>query len=354
MTRIEIPPRTRLSRHPRLSRIGLPVLCLLLPCLQAAARPAPKLEVFPKHFRLHPGERIHYTACESPEGNHPRCPDAEFATKDPNIVRLIKPAGLFEAVRPGRTELVVRTPASEQRFSVQVAGRAETPMAAVPHSSVHEIVAKDLLFVGHANLDGFDRTAVAKPGIDRLVQEARKKGWTVVYFVSQEYPDWYTADRHPDYAIISEGQEHQIQVEAERVVFTGGGFMFCLARNTQMTLHGMLKHNVASRIHFVFPADAIWRGSADKEPFPAPMVLLKSSFARYANDAQAYEEVVVPFLDRVTMQFPVVGYPADPPAPPLNDLLKDWNIVVRFGDRFERVYRHADSNKTLLVEFQGV
>ena len=49
-------------------------------------------------------------------------------------------------------------------------------------------------------------TAIAKPGIDRLVQEARKKGWTVVYWVSKEYPDWYTADRHPDYAIISEGQ----------------------------------------------------------------------------------------------------------------------------------------------------
>ncbi len=53
------------------------------------------------------------------------------------------------------------------------------------------------------------------------------------------------------------------------------------------------------------------------------------------------------------MQFPVAGYPANPPAPPLSDLLKDWNIVVRFGDRFERVYRRGDSNKTLLVEFHG-
>ena len=203
-------------------------------------------------------------------------------------------------------------------------------------------------------LDGFDHTAVAKPGIDRLVREAKKNGWTVVYWVSQEYPDWYTADRHPDYAIISEGQEHQIRVEAQRIVFTGGGFMFCLARNAQMTLHSMIKNNVATQIHFIFPAEAIWRGPADKEPYPAPMVLLKSSFARCANDTQAYDEVVVPFLDRVINQYPVVGYPANPPAPPLRDLLNDWNIVVRFGNRFERVYRHSDSNKTLLVEFQGV
>ena len=56
-------------------------------------------------------------------------------------------------------------------------------------------------------------------------------------------------------------------------------------------------------------------------------------------------------LDRVITQFPVAGFPADPP---LSDLLKGWNIVVRFGNRFERVYRHGDANKTVLVEFQGV
>ena len=86
------------------------------------------------------------------------------------------------------------------------------------------------------------------------MQEAKKNGWTVVYWVSQEYPDWYTADRHPDYTIISEGQEHQIRVEAERVTFTGGDFMFCTLRNVQMTLHGMIKRNGARHIQFVFPA----------------------------------------------------------------------------------------------------
>jgi hypothetical protein len=53
-------------------------------------------------------------------------------------------------------------------------------------------------------------------------------------------------------------------------------------------------------------------------------------------------------------EFPVLGYPLDPPAPPLSDLLKDWSIVVRFGERFERVYQRGNPEKTLLVEFQGV
>ena len=121
-----------------------------------------------------------------------------------------------------------------------------------------------------------------------------------------------------------------------------------------MTLHSMIKNNVGPRVHFVFPSQAIWRGSADAEPYPAPMVLLSSSFARSANDARAYDEIVVPFLDRMIMQYAVAGYPADPPSPPLHDLLRDWNIAVRFDDGFERIYQHADSNKKLLIEFQGV
>ena len=34
--------------------------------------------------------------------------------------------------------------------------------------------------------------------------------------------------------------------------------------------------------------------------------------------------------------------------------LEDWTVVVRFGDRFEQVYRHAASNKTLPIEFQDL
>src|SRR5438067_2591995 len=145
---------------PVAARTATLALCLLGCWLQVIGRPGSRLGVFPKRFLLHPGEQIHYTVCEPHEGSQTRCPDAEFGTKDPEIVRLIKPTGLFEALRPGRTELVMRTATSERRVSVQVAGRAEKPMTAVPYSTVREIVAKELLFVGHANLDGYDHTAV--------------------------------------------------------------------------------------------------------------------------------------------------------------------------------------------------
>jgi hypothetical protein len=319
---------------------------------------AAELEVLPKHFLLRPGEQVHYTIVEHLGNGKTHQPDGMFAIENPSIVRLVKPTGLLEAVRAGRTELVVRTTASERRVTIEVAGSAQPPMMAVPSRSIPEIAAKEFLFVGHANLDGFDHTAVAKPGIDRLVEEAKKNGRPVVYWVSQEYPNWYTADRHPDYAIVSEGQEHQIRVDAERVTFAGGSFMFCLLRNVQMTLHGIAKDSRARRADFVFPAQAIWVediwGGSDKRPYPAPMVLLKTLFVRRSDDARAYDEVVVPFLDRVISQFPVAGYPAVAPAPPLDELMQGWSIVVRFGERFERIYRHGDSNKTWLLEFQGV
>ena len=337
-----------------------------LPCLVAVGvlaagcgtRRATELDVLPKHYLLQPGEQIHYTIVERLENGKTRQPDGTFTTEDASIVRLIRPAGVLEAVRPGQTELVARTPTSERRVTIEVAGSAQPPMTAVPYRSIPRITAQEFLFVGHANLDGFDHTAVAKPGIDRLVQDAKNSGRPVVYWVSQQYPDWYTADRHPDYAIVSEGQEHEMRVDAERVTFAGGSFMFCLLRNVQMTLHGMLRQAGARRIHFAFPAQAIWVediwGSGGKRPYPAPMVLLTTLFARRSDDEHAYSEVVVPFLDRVISQFPVAGYPSDPPAPALSDLLKDWSVVVRFGERFERAYRRGDSSNTWFLEFQGV
>src|SRR5205085_9458095 len=151
--------------------------------------------------------------------------------------------------------------------------------------------------------------------------------------------------------------EHQIYVDAQRVTFAAGDFMFCLLRNAQMTLHGMVTHD-AQRVEFVFPAQAIWAadiwGPGDKQPYPAPMVLLNTLFARRPSDTQAYSEIVLPFLDRLTMGLPLGGYPSDFPVPAMGDLLKDWTVVVRFADRFERPYRRGDSTKILLVEFGGI
>src|SRR5262245_23058202 len=209
---------------------------LLLGLFTSSAQPAAlRFELFPKHFRLHPGERIHYNVCPSEavekylKGELPRgdfhCVDVKFSTEDPSILRTVSETtikdgtatavdGVLEAVRPGRTNLIVSTPNAEQRFTITVADEARPPLKAGPYTSVEEIKAREFLFVGHAALDGFDFTAAAKRGIDRVVAEARKQRVPVVYWVSNEYPNWYTADRQPDYAFVSEGQEHEIHVDA--------------------------------------------------------------------------------------------------------------------------------------------
>src|SRR5262245_20631070 len=81
-----------------------PYLGLTPAKIERAAKSA-MLELFPKQFRLHPDEQIHYTVMEYSEGSQPRFVDPKFAIKDPQIVRLIDPKGLIEAVKPGRTEL---------------------------------------------------------------------------------------------------------------------------------------------------------------------------------------------------------------------------------------------------------
>lgn len=308
------------------------------------------IELRPRHYELRPGETIHYLPMErGAAGELQFLEEFELATTNPRVLELRDPKGLVRAMAPGTADLIVSSARSRQRFTIQVAGSPQTELLAVPHRQVEKIVGREVLFVGHANLDGFDHTAVGKPGIDRWVREFKSSGRPVVYWVSEEFPYWYTEDRQPHLAIISEGQEHDIVVDADRVVFTGGGLMFCTARNVQMTLHRMIRAGTRNRLHFVFPAEAIWVGVLD--PYPAPMALLSSLLAENASDAERYEKVVVPFLDRVLNEYPVIGWPKDAPSPELSVLVEDWSVEVVIGDAFRRAYRTTESPKTIVIEF---
>ena len=309
------------------------------------------IEVRPPHFDLRPGETIRYLPMERvASGELTFVYDYEFETGDPSVLELRDQRGLFRALAPGRTELIVKSPRFQHRYNIQVEGQELPVLQAVPHAEVDTIVGEEVLFVGHANLDGFDHTAVAKPGIDRLVREFKTNGRPVVYWVSEEFPNWYTEDRQPDLAIISEGQEHEIRIDADRVVFTGGGFMFCTLRNVQMTLHGMIRAGTRDRLHFLFPPEAIWVGVL--EPYPAPMVLLSSLFAKSDSDLERYDAVVVPFLERLFTEYPVLDFPLNAPSPELGVLVDGWNVEVVVGDTFKRTYRGAGSSKTIVLEFR--
>ena len=318
----------------------------------------PDLQVYPRHFQLRLGEAIRYTPMRRVLAGGLRFDDTcEFSTGNPQILELEDPRGLVRAIAPGETKLVAKCRESQRQYGISVRGPALPPIQTVHHSEVDTIRGEELLFVGHANRDGFDHTAVAKFGIDRLVRNFKARGIPVVYWVSEEYPGWYTEDWQPDLAIVTEGQEHEILIDADRVVFTGGSFMFCLLRNVQMTLHGMIRAASRDALHFVFPLDAIWAlddwESGSPRPYPAPMVLPGSRLAAGDTAAHRYQSVIVPFLDRLFTEYPVADYPPDAPSPDLGDLIEGWSVDVAVGDSFTQSYRRADSTKTILMEFRG-
>lgn len=321
----------------------------------ASDRPG-QIELIPRYFDLRPGETVRYAPMlRERSGALESAETFEFESDDPSILIVEHRTGLARATAEGTTELLVRAGAAERRYKITVRGTELAPIKAVHHSEVDTISGEDLLFVGHANRDGFDHTAVAKAGIDRWVQESKDSWRTVVFWVSDEYPNWYGSDRKPDIAIVSEGQEHTILVDAGRVVFTGGDFMFCTLRNVQMTLHTLLRAGTRDSVHYVFPPEAIWMAdvweTSDKRPYPAPTVLLREVWFRHQSDLDRYRLVIIPFLQRLFEEYPVEDYPPDAPPPDLERLIADWRVEVVVGDSVTRTYRGEDSAKTILLEF---
>ena len=314
------------------------------------------VEVVPKHFWLRPGESIRYTpVLRTIGGELQTAKSFEVESADPRILGVEDNSGLVRALAEGSTELVVRASGCQRTFQVEVSGPELEPIDAVHHTQVDAIRGSDVLFVGHANRDGFDHTAVAKAGIDEWVRAFKEAGKKVVYWVSEEYPNWYVDDREPDLAIISEGQEHEILVEAGRVVITGGDFMFCTIRNVQMALHAMIGSGTRDFVHYVFPPEAIWMSDIWKQranrPYPEPMVRLSDLWARHDSDTGIYSAVVVPFVDRLLGEYPVLDYPSNPPTPDLMKLIDDWNVKVSVGDGLRRSYRETSSRRTIHLEF---
>ena len=343
---------------PAMTGRGLVLSCLgvsaifVIAC--GAGTPLAQLEVYPDQTRLRVGELIRYSVYQRKAGAPIRVEDYTLTPTDPTVIRVVD-AWQLEAISPGRTEVLVRSETGERILSLDVDPEARPPIPATPHTEVDRIVGEELLFVGHANQDGFDHTAVAKPGIDRLVREFKARGHPVIYFVSDEFPYWYTDDRQPDLAIVSEGQEHEILVDAERIVFTGGDYMFCTLRNAQMTLHGMLKASKRNRIHFVLATDAIWAVDTfipgRLRPYPAPMALLDHLLSEHPSRQDRYERVVVPFMERLIGDYPVIGYPANAPEPALEELVGGWTIEVAFDNAVTHLYRRGDPNKVIRFDF---
>ncbi len=347
----------RLNRRDRLPMIrwsGLASCCIAAAVASGSEMSPSRLEIFPHHTQLRVGEQIHYSVFQQEGESLKKVGDYSLVPDDPSVVRVVD-LWRLEAVSAGRTEVLVSSASGQRRLTIDVGPEPMPSMPAVHHSEVERLTGEELLFVGHANLDGFDHTGVAKAGVDRLVREFKARGKPVMYFVSEEYPHWYTEDREPDLAIVSEGQEHTIVVDAERIVFSGGDFLICTLRNAQMTLHGMLKAAKRDRIHFVLATDAIW--AVDRftpghpRPYPAPMALVERLLLERSSERQRYEQVVIPFLDALVGVFPVLDYPPVAPEPPLEKLLDGWTIEVTLDGTFRQTYRAGNPDKVVHIEF---
>ena len=143
----------------------------------AGCAPAPQsgLEIYPAHSRLDVGDQIHYSVLYRRDGAPKFVETYSLESKDPEVVRVVDSIRL-EAVSPGRSEVLVRSEVGERVLSIEVGPDARPPIPARHHTEVERIAGEELLFVGHANLDGWDHTAAAKPGIDRLVREFKTRG----------------------------------------------------------------------------------------------------------------------------------------------------------------------------------
>ena len=321
---------------------------------EGSRSPGDFLEVRPRHFRLKVGERIHYQALSSNcEGEMRFLKDFEFDTTDPTRLAFSRADGHFLATRHGTAEIILRSGGRERRIEVVIEDAKLAQMKTVTDDQVASFAAEDVLFVNHANRDGFDHTAVAKPGIDRWIRSFKEKGAPIIYFVSREYPNWYPEDRTPTHAVVTEGGDHNLSFTARRVFFTGGDARLCLLRNAQFTLHRVLKEKRIQSIHFVFPTDAIWTMEPGK-PYPAPMVTLERLLDRHSSRETSYERVLLPILRKLVEEYPIGGYPRDShvPSPPLRELLEGWTISVDVDGVFQRLYRTSDSGRVIRLEFQ--
>src|SRR5262252_529235 len=110
----------------RQTRLALAIFLVPFGILLAQQpKDAPALEIFPKHFLLQPGEQIHYQVRARDGSVSKDVADYKFTIDSPDIVRPVpqsKGALFIEALRPGRSEVQVRSSTSEARMTIDVAG----------------------------------------------------------------------------------------------------------------------------------------------------------------------------------------------------------------------------------------
>jgi len=130
------------------------------------------------------------------------------------------------------------------------------------------------LIVVHASTD-FDKSSMAKTGIDHEVSKFKAAGLPVIYLVNHDGVadlTWYPQDRNPSFALYSAGGEHNLPLYNASVTIVGGFFG---------------DYDDARGCHFKAMADAITRYYLHgKSPFKIYLPISAIYFARDDMDTR--------------------------------------------------------------------
>ncbi|MGZ3806370.1 MAG: hypothetical protein ACXVB4_19320 [Pseudobdellovibrionaceae bacterium] len=129
------------------------------------------------------------------------------------------------------------------------------PEYIAPKNPIPKTLSGTIIFVTHARLY-WDSFGSARSGIDRFLswQKKRDPSSKVVYLMESSSPsysiEWYTSNRKPDVALVSQKSEaHPFVIDSENVYFLGGGFGSCQLSTVDRTIRQHLS-NEPLNLHF--------------------------------------------------------------------------------------------------------
>lgn len=120
-----------------------------------------------------------------------------------------------------------------------------------------KIEAAEVMFVTHASTF-FNRNLSIKDALNRHIAEAKERGAVVIYLMDnlhKRFISQYFLAQPPSYVARSEGGDHEFNIRAKNLIFTGGYFEACSAETVRDAL---LFSDPDATLHLTFLTDSLF------------------------------------------------------------------------------------------------
>ena len=269
-------------------------------------------------------------------------------------------------VRQPRVFALVLAVAAEISFAPSASGQDKVSFedSSTPSSSSAPAPAKQFTDEGDVDLSEsplvlithpgitWDSKAVAKPGVDAVMEVAAEKDWQSVYLQYSIDPDgYYPAEKNPDHLVRSYGGEFSFDVASKTVISMGGWFSHCHQRSINGLFTAFAKEPTEDRKILVV-TEGVFEGISsdiskrlvpneqdrrdlekDYDNFTVPL----SSLLGAGTDKKAFAE-----LSRFAEEmYGVAWQPAE------------FNIKLVYKG-LEKSWVRSDKNKTITIEFVSI